>query len=99
MHPVKRPSIWMEEYFDDDPPTPDYSIPGNEIFKYLFNKDTCRRVLEESMQYGYRVDGGETMGKTIILAYNHKHVQMIRLLYLYTRSMWGYWGSGSRLIP
>ena len=67
----------LEEYLDDDPPTPDFNIPGNEIFKYLFNKDTCRRVLEELMQWGLRVDGGETMGKTIIFAYNHKHAQMI----------------------
>lgn len=67
----------LEEYLDDDLPTPDFNIPGNEIFKYLFNKDTCRRVLEELMQWGYRVDGGETMGKSIIFAYNHKHAQMI----------------------
>ena len=67
----------LEEYLEDDPPTPDFNIPGNELFKYLFNKDTCRRVLEELMQYGLRVDGGETMGKTIIFAYNHRHAQMM----------------------
>lgn len=67
----------LEEYLEDDPPTPDFNIPGNEIFKYLYNKDTCRRVLEELMRWGYRVDGGEAMGKTIIFAYNHKHAQMI----------------------
>lgn len=67
----------LEEYLEEDPPTPDFTIPGNEVFKYLFNKYTCRRVLEELMQWGYRVDGGETMGKTIIFAYNHKHAQMI----------------------
>lgn len=67
----------LEDYLDEDPPTPDFNIPGNELFKYLFNKDTCRRVLGELMQWGYRVDGGETMGKTIIFAYNHKHAQMI----------------------
>ncbi len=67
----------LEEYLDDDPPTPDFNIPGNEIFKYLFNKATCQKVLEELMRWGYRVDGGETMGKTIIFAYNHKHAQMI----------------------
>ena len=49
----------------------------SEDFTYLFNKDTCRRVLEELMKWGYRVDNGETMGKTIIFAYNHKHAQMI----------------------
>lgn len=67
----------LDEYMEDDPPTPDFTIPGNELFKYLFNKDTCRRVLEELMQWGLRVENGETMGKTIIFAYNHKHAQMI----------------------
>lgn len=67
----------LDEYLEDDPPTPDFTIPGNELFKYLFNKDTCRRVLEELMQWGLRVENGETMGKTIIFAYNHKHAQMI----------------------
>lgn len=67
----------LDDYLDDDLPTPDFNIPGNELFKYLFNKDTCRQVLEELMKWGLRVDGGETMGKTIIFAYNHKHAQMI----------------------
>lgn len=67
----------LEGYLEENPPTPDFNIPGNEIFKYLFNKDTCRKVLEDLMRYGLRVDGGETVGKTIIFAYNHKHAQMI----------------------
>ena len=37
----------LDEYLGEDPPTPDFNIPGNEIFRYLFNKDTCRRVLED----------------------------------------------------
>lgn len=60
-----------------DQPTPDFTIPGNEIFRVLFNKDTCRIVVEELMQQGLRVDNGETIGKTIIFAYNHKHAKMI----------------------
>lgn len=67
----------LDEYYEDDPPTPDFDIPGNELFKYLFNKDTCNKVLEDLMMEGYRVEGGETLGKTIIFAYNHKHAQMI----------------------
>lgn len=73
----------LEEYFDDEePPTLDQSAPGTtiagtELFKYLFNKDTCRQVIEDLMRWGLRVDSGETMGKTIIFAYNHKHAQMI----------------------
>lgn len=67
----------FDDYLADDPPTPDFNIPGNEIFKYLYNKDTCRKVIEDLMRWGLRVDGGETLGKTIIFAYNHKHAQMI----------------------
>jgi len=67
----------IAEYLEEDPPTPDFTIPGNEIFKYLFNKDTCRKVLEELMKWGLRVENGEKIGKTIIFAYNHKHAQMI----------------------
>lgn len=67
----------LEDYLPDDTPSPEFDIPGSELFKYLFNEDTCRKVLEELMRWGYRVDEGETMGKTIIFAYNHKHAQMI----------------------
>lgn len=68
----------LSEYLaGEDKPTPDFNIPGNEIFRILFNIDTCRKVVEELMQYGLRVDNGETIGKTIIFAYNHKHAQMI----------------------
>ncbi len=67
----------FDDYFEEDPETSDFVIPDNEFYKYIFNKDTCRRVLEELTQWGLRVDGGETMGKTIIFAYNHMHAQMI----------------------
>ena len=68
----------LEEYLaEEDMPTPDFTIPGNEIFKALYNTNTCRRVLEELMQWGLRVDDGEKIGKTIIFAYNHKHAKMI----------------------
>ena len=67
----------FEDYFEEEPETPDFVIPDNELYKYIFNKDTCRRVLGELFQWGLRVDGGETMGKTIIFAYNHMHAQMI----------------------
>ena len=43
----------FDEYLEGEPPTPDFNIPGNEIFRYLFNKDTCQRVLEELMRWGF----------------------------------------------
>ena len=67
----------IEDYVAEDIPTPDFTIPGNEVFKHIFNKDTCKKVLEELMRWGLKVDNGETIGKTIIFAFNHKHAQMI----------------------
>lgn len=67
----------LDDYLPDDTPAEAYDISASELFMYLFNEDTCRKVLEELMRWGRRVDGGETLGKTIIFAYNHKHAQMI----------------------
>lgn len=67
----------LDEYLSDDPSSPDSTVPGNKIFRILFNKETCRQVVEELMQGGLRVNNGETLGKSIIFAYNHKHAQMI----------------------
>ena len=52
-------------------------IENNEIFRYVYNKDTIDKVLQELMEKGLRVDSGENIGKTIIFAYNHKHAVKI----------------------
>lgn len=67
----------LDEYFDDIPPTPDFTVPEKELFKRIFNKETCCAILEELMQYGIKTNGGELIGKSIIFAYNHHHAQMI----------------------
>ena len=64
-------------FVEEDTPTPEFEISGSEMFKQLYNKDTCCKVLEDLMRQGLRVNSGETLGKTIIFAYNHKHAQMI----------------------
>ena len=60
---------------DDD----DYhrNIENNEIFSYIFNKDTIDHVLQDLMENGQKVQSGERIGKTIIFAYNHRHAEMI----------------------
>lgn len=60
----------------DDVPT-DFVIPKETLFKIFYNEDTCRRVLDEVMTNGLKVDYGQKIGKTIIFAYNHKHAQLI----------------------
>lgn len=60
----------------EDVPT-DFVIPKETLFKIFYNEDTCRRVLDEVMTHGLKVDYGQKIGKTIIFAYNHKHAQLI----------------------
>ena len=55
----------------------DYVIPKETLFKIFYNEDTCRRVLDEVMTNGLKVDYGQKIGKTIIFAYNHKHAELI----------------------
>ena len=67
----------LDDFLEGDHETPDLTIPANAIFRSIFNKDTCRSVIEDLMEKSIRVNGGETIGKTIIFAYNHKHAEMI----------------------
>lgn len=72
-------SVWEYEKarkaIDDD----DYhrNIENNEMFKYIFNKDTIDHVLQDLMENGLTVQSGERIGKTIIFAFNHRHAEMI----------------------
>ena len=52
-------------------------ITKNILFRKIFNKDTCRRVLDDLMTMGQRVNGGQQLGKTIIFAVNHYHACLI----------------------
>jgi type I restriction enzyme R subunit len=52
-------------------------ISGSEIFRTVYNKNTCDRVIDDLMRNGIKTNEGEVIGKTIIFAYNHKHAQMI----------------------
>ncbi len=67
----KADSILEEEVEDD------FVIPKESLFKLFYNKDTCKRVLEDLMENGLRVDAGQKVGKSIIFAYNHKHAELI----------------------
>lgn len=55
----------------------DLVISNNLLFKKVFNKDTCRKVLDDLMSIGLRVEQGQQLGKTIIFAVNHNHAKLI----------------------
>ncbi len=61
----------------EDGEMPD-SIGGSALNEWIFNEGTIREVLNILMNHGLRVDYGETLGKTIIFAKNHRHAEKIR---------------------
>ena len=65
-----------EDYAEEGEAVPDY-IPETDIDRWLFNEQTVDGVLETLMDKGIHVDGGETLGKTIVFAANRKHAEYI----------------------
>ena len=74
-----------ENLFEDDNGIIPSHIDKELFFKALFNEDTLDRVINTLMKDGIKVNSGETLGKSIIFAYNHNHAQAIvdRFNYLY----------------
>ena len=66
-----------EKTFTDENGEMPVHIDGNVLNKWLFNKDTIRKVLNLLMTYGLKVDYGNKIGKTIIFARNHNHAEEI----------------------
>ena len=62
------------DWGDDGPPQ---EVGAEEINRFLFNEDTVDKVLETLMTQGYRVAGGDRLGKTIIFAKSQKHAEFI----------------------
>ena len=52
-------------------------IESSEINKWVFNRDTIVKVLDQLMRLGLKVDDGSRIGKTIIFAKNHLHAEKI----------------------
>lgn len=72
-------SIWEYEKARKALEGDDYhrDIAGSEIFTYIHNIDTIDKVLQDLMENGLKVQGGERIGKTIIFAYRHAHAEQI----------------------
>lgn len=63
------------EWGDDGPPT---EVGAEEINRFLFNEDTVDKVLANLMTQGYKVAGGDRLGKTIVFAKNQAHAEFIQ---------------------
>jgi type I restriction enzyme R subunit len=66
---------WDELEWDEDGP-PD-EVGAEAVNRWLFNEDTVDKVLAYVMTNGLKVDGGDTLAKTIIFAKNQRHAEFI----------------------
>ncbi len=62
-----------EDTFDDDVK----DISGEALNKFLFNENTVDTVLQDLMVKGIHVEGGDTIGKTIVFAKSTRHANFI----------------------
>ena len=61
---------WGDEEMPDE-------VSASQINKRLFNQDTIDKMLMHLMENGLKVNGGDTLGKTIIFAANQRHAEFI----------------------
>lgn len=71
----------QEEYeatfLDEDTGQLPREIDAAALNQWLFNEDTVDKVLAHLMAHGLKIEGGDTLGKTIIFAKNHDHAAFI----------------------
>lgn len=65
-----------EDDFVEDGFLPDF-VPSAQLNKFVFNETTVDTVLQDLMERGIRVAGGDRLGKTIIFAQNKRHAEFI----------------------
>src|SRR5699024_1864858 len=66
----------FEATFDQEETFSDY-ISGSALNEWLFNNNTVDQVLQDLMEKGIKVAGGDRIGKTIIFAKNARHAKHI----------------------
>lgn len=65
-----------EDDFIEDGLMPEF-IPSEKLNKFVFNETTVDIVLQDLMERGIHVAGGDRLGKTIIFAQNKRHAEFI----------------------
>lgn len=66
----------FEDDFAEDDYIPEY-IPPAELNKFVFNEANVDMVLQDLMERGIKIEGGNKIGKSIIFAQNKKHAEFI----------------------
>ncbi len=81
------------DWGEDGPPD---AIHSDELNRFLFNEDTVDKVLATLMAAGYKVAGGDRLGKTIVFAKNQAHAEFIERRF--NEQYPGYGGTFARVI-
>lgn len=69
---------YEDQFRDDSTGLFPEHIRNSEFNKWLFNKDTVNKILDELMQNGLKIEGGDKIGRTIIFATNQDHADFIQ---------------------
>lgn len=67
---------YEEDFAEDDGGLPEF-IPSEKLNQFVFNANTVDTVLQDLMERGIKVAGGDRLGKTIIFAQNKRHAEFI----------------------
>lgn len=67
---------YEEDFAEDDGDMPEH-ISSAALNEFIFNQNTVDIVLQNLMEKGIKVAGGDRIGKTIIFAQNHNHAVYI----------------------
>ncbi len=67
----------FENYFENEENALPAKIESSALNSWVFNEDTIKQVVNTLMTQGLRVDYGNSIGKSIIFAKNHKHAEKI----------------------
>ena len=66
---------WEDTYGEGALP-PEF-MPSSKMNSWVFNEETVDTVLQDLMENGIKVNGGERIGKTIVFAQNKNHASYI----------------------
>lgn len=80
-----------ETFADEEGDMPDELLP-NDFMSWIMNDQTIDNVFYNLMDTGIKIKQGDSLGKTIIFAQNHKHAEAIqkRFNILYPHLMGGF---------
>lgn len=67
---------YEEDFAEDDDRIPEF-IPSAKLNRFVFNRQNVDMVLQDLMEKGIKVGGGDRIAKTIIFAQNKRHAEFI----------------------